>query len=194
MKLIKDNFYEIVRLYINQIGIAIFSLVLYTAVGMIDSDVKTTIKIVISVFAILFYVFLLYNVMWENGAKDIIKIEAGRMEKRAAKGFLMGLAANIPNFIVAGICTFSQAMFMANSVEAYKTVGAVFNLIMRLFMSMYIGVLQGIFAPFESNTDLFFLLQSAGFLLFPFVAILAAHFGYRMGLKNKKLFSFGKKK
>ncbi len=193
MNLFKNNLYEIVRLYINQIGITIFSLVLYTAVGMIDGDISTKLKIAISVFGMVFYFFLLYTVMWENGAKDAIRIESGRMTLLRSKGFLMGVFANVPNFAVALICVFGQGMYMMTGNEVFNTLGAVFNLIMRLFMSMYLGVLQGIFIGFAENVNLYFLLQSVGFVLLPFLAILATDFGYRMGLKNKKLFSAAKK-
>ena len=158
MNFLKNNLYEVVRLYINQIGITIFSLVLYTAVGMIEGDISMTLKICISVFAMLFYFFLLYYVMWENGAKDAIRIESGRLEPFKMKGFLMGLFANLPNFVVAGICAASQALAIGTGDEIIKSIAAVFNLIMRLFLSMSLGALQGIFSFCAENTDLYFLL------------------------------------
>ena len=193
MKLLKNNFYDIIRLYINQIGIAIFSLVLYTAVGMVDVDNLTlTLKILISVFAIIFYFVLLYTVMWEIGAKDKIRVDAGRQERSRFKGLAMGLFANVPNFICAALCVAGQGMFMLYGIEGFKTLGAIFNLIIRLFTSMYLGVLQGVFIGFADNTDLYFLLQSLGFMLLPLLAVLVTHFGYALGMKEKKIFSFKK--
>lgn len=194
MKLLKNNLYEIVRLYINQIGIAIFSLVLYTAIGMIDGDVSMTLKICISVFAVLFYFFLLYTVMWENGAKDAVRIESGKLELIKSKGFLMGLYANIPNLIIAFVCIFTQGMHLLTDIEVYKTVGAVMNIIMRFFSSMYIGIVQGIFVPVFSDTDFSFFMQSIAFFVLPLFAITVTHLGYVMGLKNKKIFNSPAKK
>ena len=71
MKFLKENSYDILRLYINQIGITIFSLVLYFSVGMLDDKVLSLrLKIAISVFAMLFFFALLYTAAWDWGAKD----------------------------------------------------------------------------------------------------------------------------
>ena len=53
MKFFKENSYDVVRLFINQVGITIFSMIIYTAVGMvnIDSVARLGIKVAISVFA-----------------------------------------------------------------------------------------------------------------------------------------------
>ena len=56
MKFLKENSYDILRLYINQIGITIFSLVLYFSVSMLeDKVVSLRLKVAISVFAMLFF-------------------------------------------------------------------------------------------------------------------------------------------
>ena len=60
MKFFKDNSYDIIKLYINQIGIAIFSLVLYTAIGFLeDAGLNLKLRVVLSVFATLFYFALI---------------------------------------------------------------------------------------------------------------------------------------
>ena len=111
MRFIKNNSYDIIKLYINQIGIAIFSLVLYTAIGMIDSEtLPMPLKIGVSVFAILFYFVLIYTVMWEIGAKDKIRVDSGKEACFMSKGFLMGLFANLPNFIFTFICILGQGI------------------------------------------------------------------------------------
>ena len=61
MKFFRENSYDIVKLFINQIGITIFSFMLYTAVAMIDNDsLFLKINVFVSVFAIAFYFSLLY--------------------------------------------------------------------------------------------------------------------------------------
>ena len=73
MRFIKEHFDNIVKLFINQIGISIFAMFLYTAASAVefaDSSKALAIKMAISVFSILFYFFLIYNVTWEIGAKD----------------------------------------------------------------------------------------------------------------------------
>ena len=192
MKFFKENSYDIVRLLINQIGIAIFSLILYTAVGMVnlESGTKLGINIALSVFAILFYFSLLYTVAWDWGAKDKIRIDGGRMAPVRFKGLKMALFANIPNFILAAICAFTFLIYFLSDNQACYTISTLFNTIVRLFMSMYLGVLQGIFAALKSNTDLYYLLQAFGYLIMPIFAILSTELGYAFGVKEKKIFGY----
>ena len=67
MRFFKENSYDIVRLYINQIGISIFSMVLYTAVGTIELSSKL-LDVGLSVFLLGFYFTLIYTASWEYGA------------------------------------------------------------------------------------------------------------------------------
>lgn len=193
MKFLKENSYDIIRLYINQIGIAIFSLVLYFSVGMLENaDISLRLKIFISVFAMLFYFSLLYTAAWDMGAKDKIRVDAGRMKENKFKGAFMSLLANLPNFIVAGICALTMGMFLLGGYEVAKTVSGIFNLILRMFCSMYLGIMQGIFISFNENAELYNFLQSIGFFVAPLLAVLSTHIGYLFGLNNKKIFSSSK--
>ncbi len=190
MKFFKENSYDIVRLFINQVGITIFSLILYTAVGMVDleSGTKLTINVLLSVFAILFYFALLYTVAWDWGAKDKIRIDGGRMEPVKLKGVKMAFFANIPNFILTFICVITFAIYLIFDSEASYTVSIVFNTIVRLLMSMYLGILQGIFSALRANTDMFYFAQSIGYFVMPVFAIAATHIGYYFGTQEKKIF------
>lgn len=190
MKFFKENSYDIVRLYINQIGIAIFSLVLYTAVGIIeDAALTTKIKALLSVFAILFYLVLLYTAAWDLGAKDKIKIDAGKLTQTKGKGAIMALFANVPNLIISIACALTSVLYILGCGEIFNTLSGVFNIIMRLFMAMYLGLLQAIFIAFEGDTHLYFFLQSLGYVFAPILPILATHIGYSFGLKEKRIFA-----
>ena len=80
MKIFKENSYDIVRLYINQLGIMIFSMLLYTAVGSFENEsLSTSLSVFVSIFSTCFYLALIYYMMWEIGAKDKIRIDGGRM-------------------------------------------------------------------------------------------------------------------
>ncbi len=190
MKFLKENSYDIVKLYINQIGIAIFSLVLYFAVGILDSvDLLISVKISISIFAMLFYFALLYTAAWDMGASDKIRIDGGKMEEKKFKGMLMSLIANIPNFILAVGCAISTGFLLVEPTVAAEVFSAIFNAILRMSASMYLGLIQGIFSSLEGNPELYNFVQSFGYLVAPFLAIIATHIGYLFGLRNKKIFS-----
>ena len=82
MKFFKENSYDIVKLLINQIGIAIFSMTLYFSIALIeDANLKSTLNLLVSIFSTLFYYALIYTAAWEFGAKDKIRIDGGKMEK-----------------------------------------------------------------------------------------------------------------
>ena len=193
MRFLKEHSYDVVRLYINQIGITIFSLLLYFSSSSLDGSIALKLKVGISVFATLFYFVLLYTAAWDWGANDIIRIEGGRQKKNIFKGALLSVLSQVINFILAGVCILTISLVM-NGSEGANSVFFVFNLILRFTNAMYLGMLQGIFASFEADANLYYLLHSIGYMVLPLLAILATHIGYVFGLKNIKIFSSGKKK
>jgi len=195
MKFFKENSYDIIRLFINQIGIAIFSMILYTALGMVDLDdgTKLGIKVALSVFATLFYFALIYTVAWDWGAKDKIRIDGGRMEAVKLKGARMAIFANIPNFVLSFVYALTMGLYVLG-VEGVKNVSAIFNTFVRLLMSMYLGILQGIFSPLQDSLYVYHFWQAVGYFLVPFIAIAVTQLGYTLGTKEKKLFGSTVKK
>ena len=190
MKFLKDNSYDIVRLFINQIGITIFSFALFTALSAIENEqTLATVKIAASVFATGFYLVLLYTVGWECGAKDKIRIDGGRLSPTRAKGALMSLVANLPNFIFTFAGIVCMLIFMSGGAEGFKSAFAVFNLIFRFIEAMYLGIIQGIFSFLSYDTDLRYLLEAIGFAVAPVFAIVATQLGYFLGSKDLRIFS-----
>ncbi len=189
MKFLKENSYDIVRLYINQIGITIFSLVLYAAVGFAkDSDLKLELRIVLSVLSTLFYLALIYTAAWEYGAKDKIKIDSGKLKRTPAKGTLLSLAANLPNFIFAGIAIIFMLVYMSGGSEGFFTAFGVFNLIIRFCSAMYLGIVQGVFSSMTDG-NLLWLLESVGFFVLPLLAVAVTQLGYSFGVRNFRMLS-----
>lgn len=194
MKFIKENSYDIVKLFINQVGIAIFSTVLYTAVGDInDAALKTGIRIAISAFAMIFYFALLYTVCWEYGAKDKIRIDGGKATRMPFKGGVMGLVANLPNFLLTGVAVLCLLIFINGGGDLFGSVFSVLNLIFGLLESMYTGLATGII-PVDTTADL--AIQNMGFLyrtflymVLPILSILACQLGYTLGEKDIRLLS-----
>ena len=196
MKFFKENSYDITRLFINQVGITIFSMILYTALGMVNLDeaTKLGINIALSVFATLFYFALLYTVAWDWGAKDKIRIDGGRMEPVKLKGARMAAFANVPNFVLTFICVITFAIYLISGNEVCYTVSAVFNTIVRLLMSMYLGILKGVFNPLNANADMFYFTQAIGYFVIPVFAIAVTQIGYSFGLRERKIFTSKTKK
>ena len=67
--------YSTIKMFVNQFAISIFGAVLAMAATAAGNNILT---IVVSSFAILFYLFLIYTMTWEIGAKDKISVDTGR--------------------------------------------------------------------------------------------------------------------
>lgn len=189
MRFIKDNSYDIVKLFVNQMGITIFSLVLYTAVGAIEDEVLFgKISVLVSIFATIFYLALIYTATWDYGARDKIRIDGGKLEAVKGKGALFALIANIPNFVIAALAVITMLVYLGSGSDVAYSAFAVANLILRFINAMFLGALQGIFSFLKDNTDAYFLWQSVGYFVAPFITVLVAHFGYEMGIRELRIF------
>ena len=200
MKFVKENFYDVLRLIINQVGIAIFSIVIYTAAGSVKLESETAtffIKVLISVFSTVFYYALIYTVSWDWGAKDKIRIDGNRMAPDNYKGLKLALIANIPNFVLSFIYALTFGIYLLGA-EWIATVSGIANILTRFWMAIYLGIIQGIFVSLESAEApamyLYHFCQAIGFLIIPIIAILITHFGYLMGRSERRIFGFIKTK
>ena len=195
MKFLKENSYDIIKLFINQIGIAIFSTVLYTAVGDIeDVALRSGIRIAISAFAMFFYFALLYTVCWEYGAKDKIRVDGGKAERMPLKGLVMGFFANLPNFLLTGVAIVCLVIAICGGGEVFKIIFSVLNLIFGLLESIYTGLVTGI-VPVLGDTvsvteqDMAFLYRTILYMVFPIASIAACQLGYALGEREIRIFS-----
>lgn len=211
MRFIKNNSSIISKLYVNQIGIAIFSMFLYTIIAALQNEEQgysLLFKVLVSVFALIFYFSLIYLAVWEIAAGDKIKIDGGRMEIQKSKGFLIGFFANLINFIVWGASVVLMFIYLMGGGEGFKNVFAVLNAIFRIFCSMYLGVVQGIATLMETSGILdavssafesaaentYYLVETIGFLILPLISVGVTAFAYFMGVNNYRIFSHSNNK
>ena len=199
MKIFRENTYDVIRLYVNQLGIMIFSMLLYTAVGSIENEsLSNALSIFVSIFSTCFYLALIYYAMWEIGAKDKIRIDGGRMEPCKKRGFVMALFANIPNFVISGLTVILMSLFLATKNDGIYAAFLIFNTITRLHESMYLGIINAI-APAGLTAGsidyIKFLIAAILFTVIPLVSVAVTHLAYTLGTREKKIFSFlsGKK-
>lgn len=198
-QIFKENSYDIVRLYVNQLGIMIFSMLLYTAVGSFqDEQLSSALSIFVSVFSISFYLVLIYYVLWEIGARDKIRIDGGRMEPCKKKGVVMELFANIPNLALGLLTLLLLLIFLSGKNDGIYAAFLIFNTIMRFHASMYLGVITALI-PGASNGGVIdyseFLIETILFVILPLISVAVAHLAYYLGSKERKLISLltGKK-
>ena len=177
-KFFVEHSYDMVKMFLNQFGIAILGMVLALATAMAENSL---LKNVTSIGAILFYLFLLYTMTWEIGYKDKLAVEQGRKVKNVFTGSLISLCANVPNFIFAIFITL--ATFVGSEESIISSIGGVCSFLAMSLEGMYTGVLSNHVggAPLNSYWFVYFLL--------PIPAMITCGISYYLGLKDIKFTS-----
>ena len=199
MKFFKNNSYDIIKLYINQVGITIFAMIMYTAGGMInngeDSGVSLPVRLGISAFSTIFYFALIYMAAWDLGAKDNIRYEGGKIARDGFKGMKLSLFANSINFILCVVVIASALIYIFTEAQWAGSVFGIFDMLLRFVASMYIGIIQWAFSSISvSSSSLLHLYQGCAFLLMTLISVLITQIGYRFGLSERRIFSFKRNK
>ena len=174
----KEYSYGVVKMFVYQIAIAIFGMTLAIATGMSEN---TTLQLWSSAFAVLFYLFLVGSSMWEVGASDKIRVDAGRAKAAPLRGLFMSLLANLPNLILA-LCIIVCSPFSADQLWAGNTV-AVAKMIALLIEGMYTGLLTIDVAGAPLNT------YAWTFLAIIVPALSVSTLCYFAGMKNFRIAS-----
>ena len=100
MRFFKKNSYEIVRLFVIQMGMMIFSFIVSTAaVQVYDQNTKAA-HLVVCVFSVLFYLFVLYTTVWNVGLSRSERLANGHEKADKLYGAKIALYANLPNLFL----------------------------------------------------------------------------------------------
>ena len=189
MRFIKNNSYNIIRLILNQFGMMVFGLVLSFATAGVGSSESNKLLLLVSIFATGFYMVLIYAMMWEQGAIDIIRVESGRMELDKLYGTKVALCANIPNLVLAAL-VFVGFLFghLIGGSQAASNLYGVSYTVSGFVQATYLGIIKSAFAPFDisQTSTLFFRSLVYFFTVIP--SILTSTVAYILGCKNFRLF------
>jgi len=172
----RDHSRLITKLISNQFGAAFFAL----ALGLAVSSTNAVLFLITSLFSICFLLFLNHTVLWEDGAKSRIRVDAGREKYNPLTGLWIGVCAGIPNIVLGILTALTCFLGTADGPFGWEWAGNinfVVNIIARIWQGMYLGTVQYI-AP-GSHYIL---------LLVPIPTILGCWFSYWLGLKNCRMF------
>lgn len=131
---LKKRSYDLVHMFITQLAISIFGM----ALALATAANHTTLQTCTSVFAIIFYLFLIYTKIWEIGYKDSHAFARGDAGYSRLEGLFMGLAASFINFILAILITVGISF---PTSEICGSIGAMAKVIALLVEGMYTGLL-----------------------------------------------------
>ncbi len=175
------NFYRehsrvINKLIINHFGAAFFGL----ALSLSTARISQTLYLITSIFSVCFLLFLDYTVVWEDGAKSRIRVDAGREAYRPIVGLWLGVWAELPAVV---LCVLDSIVYFLSSadgpvrLELKHFLWTIPTWAARLWQAMFLGIIENV-AP-KSHYLL---------LLTPLVIILGIFGGYVLGLHQRRIF------
>ncbi len=181
MKKFLNNYsYGIVKLFVNQFAISIFGSVLAMATAAANNN---TLSLVVSIFATLFYLFLIYTMTWEIGAKDRISVDVGKKEYKPLTGLYMALFANIPNFLIA---LFYIIAYPTMSTATWAgTMAAISRIASIIIQGMYLGLTSTVQIMGIRMNQLWWT-----YLVIIVPSLAACTLAYYLGHKNFRFFAF----
>ena len=133
----------IIRLYLNQIAMSIFGLMVITGAATIGEIEDDLFIFLASVLAAGLYLFLIYAMMWEAGAKAAAKTlraeDAG--VKKFETPFFIVLFGSTLNIILYVIYAFARFYSSANDLIEGSAVaaGATMEIVIKMTNAMYMG-------------------------------------------------------
>lgn len=169
-----DNSKIIGKSLLNQFGAAFFGIMLFFAAYSLKHIIW--LPLLASVIAIVFYLYLIYENMWEIGGQDRIKFDGGRAAKTPWKGLLISLMANLPNIILAVIINVSELLIFSTTGFAGKI-----NTIGRAIALLWEGMYMGVIKTYSPHNPIIYIL-----IIFP--AIFVSALAYYLGFSNIRIF------
>ncbi len=187
---LKANGRLIWRLILNQFGLTVFGLMTAMAAAAVDNamagegEVRRTCMICVSVFAILFYMFIDYTAIKEEGQRDKIRADAGRITADPWRGVKIALSASAVNFIL-GVCIILFGILGAENGLGLEWAGAASGtakVVALVIQAMYWGVLLGL-----PGVTTIAAVPSFLYLIIPLPAFICASLAYLAGLHDVSL-------
>ena len=123
-------------MFVNQFAISLFGATLAMATTSSKNDALT---VTVSACAIVFYLFLLYVMTWEIGAKDKIAVDTRKKTYKPMTGAWLSLLANIPNFIIAILFTIGYPSMITGGWGS--SLCGVMQIALFIVEGMYLGIL-----------------------------------------------------
>ena len=174
----KQYSYSVVKNLVNQFAISVFGAFLSMATTAANND---TLSIIVSIFAIVFYLFLVYTTTWEIGSKDRVSVDVGKKNYRPNTGLWIALVSNIPNFLIAILFTIAKLFVKeGNFFDKMQMILSVFSMV---FEGMYTGLLMTV--KIAADTTMINAWWSYFVIIVP--AIVTSWIAYYAGYKNFRL-------
>lgn len=181
----KKNIRLILKYFVTQIAISALSLVLTISVrvfAMHHFSDATTGAAIASIVCIVIFAFVCHDFFWQEGARDRIKADGGRIKRDNFKGAKVAACSLSPVILLTVVASISYTVgIIADSEIAASIYIVSATPLYYIFEGMYYG-----FATITNHT----LLLPVVLVLDVIVSILIPAFSYVVGLTNKTLRSY----
>ncbi len=174
----QDYSYSIIKMFVNQFAISMFGVILAMAAISASNRILT---LVVGAFSVLFYLFLIYTMTWEIGAKDRISVDVGKKPYRPHTGLFLSLVANIPNLLIAFF------YLIASPFAATHTWAANMNAVLYLISALLEGMYLGLTTRIMITPDLAMMRFWWCYFLIVLPALITAWLAYFAGFKNFRI-------
>lgn len=176
MSYIKENSYIFVKMTLNQFGSTFLGLMLSIATSNGLGEPNWILVLASSTLAILLYMYLQYTVMWDLGARDIIRVEGKRAEYKPLLGLKMTAIANIPNAVIAIGVLIGSIFGSESGLCQFEWAGSI-GVICRAIGAFWEAMFNGYVMKFSPHNPIIWVL-----MLIP--PLVAGGLGYYAGLKG----------
>lgn len=188
IRFIKEHSYDIFKLFLTQIAIAVLGLVL-----SFSTSSNSMLFFVSSLFAAVFYICLLYSEGWELGAKDRPRITNGRLKFDPFKGARLSLLSNSVNFVLVLILfiSFFLGSKSGAGIGSFGSLYAVVWYIQRTISAMFMGI-NSYFSPVNTVEGIRYIIPDSiyhpvFYLISVIPSVISVALGYYMGANDRKL-------
>ena len=187
MKFFRKHSYDIVKLLLNQFGIAFLGFMLLNATRLANDSEYSVLTLISAVFSTLLYLYLIYGMMQDLGAHARVKVESGKEERHPLDGFKMMVWSQALNFILLIVMGIGLALMQ---LPAAEHTGAVMYSVPRLIFMFLFSMYQGIIGFFVGD-GVYYLAEFLALVAATVPAVLVGTFSYILGLNGKKLLPTG---
>ena len=192
-ELFSEKGHIMLKFAVNQFAMSIFGIMI--AFAAVAANEKLLIPF--GIFSSLFFFFLIYYFIWEDGAKDAIRAGYGKIKEDRFCSLKYCFIAHLPSLICVILYIILNVFGSGNTAESIKSI---LIIIISFFMyGMFMGISRGLALTFGSTVNIdgvetkvfSFVDNGYIYIIFSIITMAVVFFAYYFGLKNIR---FTKKK
>ena len=161
---------------INQIALSLFGFMMSATAISMGHDWLLP----FGLFGLLFYYFILFTFVHEDGLKDAIKVDGGRMKRDPLLSLKYCGIAAVPGFLIALVNTVMRVC--GASGQAAEATYSILDTVTRFFTYGMYNALDNYFFSSADGTRVFFSSSGLSFVCYTVLTLAVCVLAYNLGL------------